>query len=153
MSDTSLITLDATDGVTLSASLAALDKDTRKQLRHAMTALNERDDCDALICLIHEVLDPREPVAGVLFAEHREYVEGCYLDDEGVVLFVDGTTRTVTFERADDLLADLFDAVTYGFTVAVDLRTGLLWGDAGHDPHRAFDVAKPTSDDTAEVTA
>ncbi|MGZ3140417.1 hypothetical protein ACVDFE_00070 [Lentzea chajnantorensis] len=138
-----LITLDGADDHTLATSLAALDKDTRDRLRHAMTALNERDDIDALIELVHEELDPREPVIGVLFAEHREYDQGRFLDDAGVVAFADGNTRTVTFTRADDLLSDLFGPVSDGFTVALDLRTGLMWGDAGSDPHRAFQVAAP----------
>lgn len=146
MSDTHLITLDATDGNTLAASLEALDKETRDRLRHAMTALGERDDIEALICLIREELDPRESVVGVLFCEHTEYDEGLYLDAEGVVLFADGTTRTVRFERADDLLGDLFDRITFQFFVAVDLRTGEVWGgDLSRDPHRVFRTARPAN--------
>lgn len=152
MNTESLITLDATNGVTLAASLAALNKDVRRRLRHALNALNERDDIDALIGCIREELDDRDSTAvGVLFCEHTEYSEGVCLDADGVVLFADGTTRTVEFTGADDLISDLFDGITHGFFVAVDLRTGEVWGgNLGRDPRRVFRVAEPTG---AVVTA
>lgn len=154
MTTRSLITLDNTDGVTLAASLAALDADTRAQLRHAMTALNERDDVDRLVGLIRDTLDDRDlsgrtPV-GVLFSDHDDYTNGVHLRSQGVVLFTDGTTDTVTFENADDLLGDLFDSVSYDLGVTADLRTGQLGSGTDLNVHAAFGIAKPAAGDQAD---
>lgn len=133
----------------LAATVAALDDNTRARLleilRDHERATNERTMLELIYATLRRTA-PLDSVVGVLF-HATGWDNGCFLSQDGTVLYIDGTVDNVDFgDDIDHVLTQLYGRVWPRFTVSVDLRDNTIEASADSEEeviHRRFDVPEP----------